>query len=96
MKRKPFISIITPTLNDKKNLKNLIINLKRQSFKNFEHIVADGGSTDGTIDYLKSTKLPIFEKGWPVNHIKIFNENIQKNPIKLSRSSKQGFLSKQK
>ena len=33
MKRKPFISIITPTLNDKKNLKNLIINLKRQSLR---------------------------------------------------------------
>ncbi len=56
MKRKPFISIITPTLNDKKNLKNLIKNLKRQSFKNFEHIIADGGSTDGTIDFLKSAK----------------------------------------
>lgn len=54
MKRKPFISIITPTLNDKKNLRKLIKNLKRQSFKNFEHIIADGGSTDGTIDFLKS------------------------------------------
>ena len=33
------------------------------------------------IDYLKSTKLPIFEKGWPVNHIKIFNENNKEKEI---------------
>ena len=56
MKKKPFISIITPTLNDKKNLKKLIKNLKKQSLQNFEHIIADGGSTDGTIDYLKKIK----------------------------------------
>ena len=53
MKKKPFISIITPTLNDKRNLKKLISNLNKQSFKNFEHIVADGGSTDGTVEYLR-------------------------------------------
>jgi len=53
MKKKPFISIITPTLNDKKNLKKLILNLNKQTFKNFEHIIADGGSTDGTIKFLK-------------------------------------------
>lgn len=51
---KPFISIITPTLNDLSNLKKLIKNLKKQKFKNFEHIVADGGSTDGTIEFLKN------------------------------------------
>ncbi len=56
-KKKPFISIITPTLNDKKNLKKLISNLKKQSLKNFEYIVADGGSTDGTVEYLKKMKI---------------------------------------
>ena len=55
-KTKPFISIITPTLNDKRKLKKLIANLEKQTFRDFEHIIADGGSTDGTVEYLKSIK----------------------------------------
>jgi putative colanic acid biosynthesis glycosyltransferase len=54
--RKPLISLITPTLNDIQNLKKLLKNLKKQTFKNFEHIIADGGSTDGTVEYLKANK----------------------------------------
>ena len=56
-KKRPYISIITPTLNDKKNLKKLVSNLKKQSLKNFEYIIADGGSTDGTVEYLKKIKI---------------------------------------
>lgn len=55
-KTRPFISIITPTLNDKRKLKKLIANLGKQTFRDFEHIIADGGSTDGTVEYLKSIK----------------------------------------
>ena len=56
IKKKPFISVVTPTLNDIDNLKKLIKNLKKQTYKNFEHIIADGGSVDGTLQYLKTIK----------------------------------------
>ena len=42
-KKKLSFSIITPLLNDKR-IKNVFLCLKRQTYKNFEHIVIDGGS----------------------------------------------------
>jgi glycosyltransferase involved in cell wall biosynthesis len=43
------ISVIIPTLNEEKYLGNLLKSLTYQTFKNFEVIVVDGGSSDGTI-----------------------------------------------
>lgn len=48
------MSIVTPTFNDASFLKGNIDSLLGQSYRNFEHIVIDGGSTDGTIELLKS------------------------------------------
>jgi len=45
-------SIITPVLNDKKIL-NVINSLKKQTYKNFEHIIIDGGSKPPVINILK-------------------------------------------
>jgi glycosyltransferase involved in cell wall biosynthesis len=45
----PRISVIIPTLNEERYIHNLLISLKNQSFKNFEVIVVDGGSSDRTI-----------------------------------------------
>ena len=53
-KNSPLFSIITPVLNDKKGLIKTIKSLQIQNFRNFEHIVIDGGSTDGTIDLIKN------------------------------------------
>lgn len=50
-----FFSIITPVLNQPK-IKNTFVSLKNQSFKNFEHIVVDGGSNKKTISILKKNK----------------------------------------
>lgn len=47
------ISIITPTLNSEKYLECCIASINRQSYKNIEHIVVDGASTDGTIALLQ-------------------------------------------
>jgi len=47
-------SVITPTFNSCNFLKTNIESLLAQSYKNYEHIVVDGKSDDGTIDLLKS------------------------------------------
>jgi glycosyltransferase involved in cell wall biosynthesis len=49
----PKISVITPSLNKFRYLGEAIESVLRQDYPNFEHIVADGGSTDGTIEILK-------------------------------------------
>ena len=50
MKKNKLISIITVTKNSEKFLKKNIISLLNQSYKNYEHIIIDGGSIDSTID----------------------------------------------
>ena len=49
-------SIITPVLNNKERLIRTIESIKRQKFDNYEIIVVDGGSTDGTKEYLEMKK----------------------------------------
>lgn len=48
------ISIITATFNSAKTLKNTIQSVLRQTNKDFEYLIIDGGSTDETIDIVKS------------------------------------------
>jgi len=50
---KPLISIITPTFNRRDFLEININSLLNQTYQNFEHIIVDGGSTDGTVELLK-------------------------------------------
>ena len=52
----PKISVITATRNRASTLNRVYKSLKSQTFKNFEWIVCDDGSTDGTINLLKSYK----------------------------------------
>jgi glycosyltransferase involved in cell wall biosynthesis len=49
----PKISIVTPTFNAMATLRETIESVLAQDYKNWEHIVMDGGSTDGTVDLLK-------------------------------------------
>ena len=56
MKKKtapPLITVITVVLNDRKHISQTIESVINQSFKNFEYIIVDGGSTDGTLDIIK-------------------------------------------
>lgn len=46
-------SIITVNYNNKDGLKRTIESVMRQSFRDFEHIIIDGGSTDGSVDVLQ-------------------------------------------
>ena len=51
-KQKLLFSIITVSLNQPKIIHNFK-SLRKQTYKNFEHIVIDGGSTDKTINIIK-------------------------------------------
>ena len=47
------ISIITVTKNSGNFLEECILSLDKQSYRNYEHIIIDGCSTDNTIDLIK-------------------------------------------
>ena len=49
----PVISVITCTYNSIKFLDECVYSLQQQSYKDFEHVIQDGGSQDGTIDYIE-------------------------------------------
>jgi glycosyltransferase involved in cell wall biosynthesis len=47
------ISVITPTYNSESVIKDCIESVTNQSYKNFEHLVIDGASTDRTLQILE-------------------------------------------
>ena len=52
----PLFSVITPTLNRATYLPGLLESLRLQTYPRIEHIVVDGGSTDGTLDLLEAAR----------------------------------------
>lgn len=67
----PLVTVITTTYNLIKSeriefIKECIESVHSQSYANFEHIIIDGASSDGTLDILKEYE----DKGW----LKIYSE----------------------
>lgn len=47
------ISVVTPCLNDAQRLEQTLRSIHDQGFENLEHIVIDGGSTDGSAEIIR-------------------------------------------
>lgn len=51
---RPLISVLTPSFGYGRFIEDAILSVKRQTYTNVEHVVADGGSADGTLETLRS------------------------------------------
>jgi glycosyltransferase involved in cell wall biosynthesis len=49
---RPLVSIITPVLNRVETMRTCLASVASQTYQPIEHIVVDGGSTDGTLDFI--------------------------------------------
>lgn len=69
MNKKPLVSIIVPVLNEEKILESTLKNIKKQTYKNYELIVVDNGSTDKSVEIAKkfADKLLFEEKKGSIN-----------------------------
>lgn len=50
----PSITVVTPTFNAAATLPETLASLRIQRYGRLEHVVVDGGSTDGTLDLLRT------------------------------------------
>lgn len=60
-RRSPRFSIVVPTLNQGEYIEGTLQSILRQSYRNFEVLVMDGGSSDGTLQVLERY-LPLLSK----------------------------------
>ena len=80
----PSITIVTPSLNAAATIKQTLDSVATQSYPGqIEHIVIDGGSTDGTLDVVREAGVPYvseadrglthaLNKGIDLSHSEIF------------------------
>ena len=56
--RRPLFTIITPSFNSAGEVADLAESLRAQTYKDFEWVVQDGGSTDETVEIVMSSNVP--------------------------------------
>ncbi|MFH1387071.1 MAG: glycosyltransferase family 2 protein [bacterium] len=82
----PLVSIITPSFNQGQYIEEAILSVKNQDYPNIEHIIMDGGSTDGTVDILRKYDKDVNWDSEPDQGVadalnKIFNRGLVKGEI---------------
>ena len=77
-KQKPTVSLIVLTWNGLEHLKDCLPSITKQTYKDFETIVVDNGSTDGSIEYIKNNfpKFKLIENGKNLGFCKANNKGV--------------------
>lgn len=57
--RRPLISIVTINFNNSRGLARTLRGMAEQTYKNYEQIVVDGGSDDGSIDVIQDSNFKV-------------------------------------
>jgi glycosyltransferase involved in cell wall biosynthesis len=52
----PLVSVLTPSFNQARWLRDNLASVAAQTYQPIEHVVMDGGSTDGTVDVLEASE----------------------------------------
>jgi glycosyltransferase involved in cell wall biosynthesis len=52
----PSITVVTPCLNARATLEEALASVRSQDYDRVEHVVVDGGSTDGTVELLEKAE----------------------------------------
>jgi glycosyltransferase involved in cell wall biosynthesis len=56
MKHTPLISVVTPSFNQARFIREALTSVQLQNYQAYEHLVIDGVSTDSTVDILRNFK----------------------------------------
>ena len=60
MKDRPLVSIIIPTYNSQRTLERCLNSVGKQTYKNIEVIVIDGGSVDKTTEIAQFCRAKVY------------------------------------
>lgn len=74
----PKISIVTPSFNSIRTIRETIESVRSQSYQDVEHIVMDGGSRDGTVELLKEYPHLIWTSEKDEGHYHAMNKGIMR------------------
>ena len=80
------ISIVTPSYNQRPFIKLALESVRSQNYASVEHVVVDGGSTDGTVEYLRSLS---GKTGW--QHLRWISEPDRGQSDALNKGCQDGF-----
>ncbi len=72
----PIFTIITVTLNNFEGLKKTESSIDKQTFKDFEWVVIDGESTDGTIEHLRKRRSETRTEQYPFRFVSEKDEGL--------------------
>ncbi len=72
----PRLTVVTPCFNSAHTIRETLESVRRQDYPNVEHIVVDGGSTDGTLDILREFPHVIWTSEKDEGHYHAMNKGI--------------------